>query len=72
MQERNFVKFNRLEKIAFIRKNSIKIGKELHVKEGIRANTNICEQNTSKKTVLCSRLYNDAVVVEYQINRSEW
>ena len=71
--ERSFVKFNRLEKVDLIRKNSIRVGKELHIKEGIRTTPNICEQKTVHKTVKCSEVMNkEAEVVEYIIKNKEW
>lgn len=63
--ERTFIKLNKLRFKDHINNNGIRVGNEIHLKEGIRCNKSSFDLPKTKQTVVCSRLGYKPEVVTY-------
>lgn len=56
---------------GYLNQNGVKIGRELHLKEGVRTTGEVREVNYSERnTVLCSTLQKEPKVVSYRTQLS--
>ena len=67
--ERTFMQINRSESINHIVNNSVRVGNELHLKEGVRTSKKYSKPDFElpivQKTVMSSQLHKDPKVLTY-------